>query len=64
MLDIFYRVGMGFIIKAIFPHVGPEAIEGMPSFGVFLRIPSPYLYEFQRKRGKFKTVKSTSTTGN
>ena len=29
--------------------VGPGIIGGMPSVGVFLRDPSPYLREFRRK---------------
>ena len=35
--------------KANCPLAGPGPIEGVPSIGVFLRDPSPYLREFQRK---------------
>ena len=34
------------------PLVGPGTIGGVPSVGVFLRYPSPYLREFRRKPRK------------
>ena len=41
--------GLGFWIKASFPHGGPGPARGMPADGVFLRDPSLYLREFRRK---------------
>ena len=35
--------------KSNCPLVGPGTIGGMPSVGVFLKDPSPYLREFRRK---------------
>ena len=34
------------------PLVGPKTIGGMPSVGVFLRDPSPYLRVFRKKPRK------------
>ena len=44
------RLVVGF--KANCPLVGPVSIGGMPSVGIFLRDPSPYLSEFRRKPRK------------
>ena len=41
------------------PLVGPGTIDGMPSVGVFLRDPSPYLREFRKNHGKLRTARST-----
>ena len=38
--------------KANCLKIGPRLIGGMPSVGVFLRDPSPYLREFRRKTRK------------
>ena len=38
--------------KANCPLVGPGLIGGVPSVGIFLRDPSPYLLEFWRKPRK------------
>ena len=43
-------VGCRFRANCLF--VGPEPIEGVPSMGVFQRVPSPYLREFRRKPRK------------
>ena len=34
------------------PLVGPGTVDGLPSVGVFLKDPSPYLREFRRKPRK------------
>ena len=46
------------------PLVGPGSIGGLPSVGVFLRDPSPYLAEFRRKPRKNRTARSRSGTGD
>ena len=43
---------VGCRIKANCPFVGPKPVRGMPSMGVFIRDPSPYLPEFRRKPQK------------
>ena len=40
-------------------HEGPGTIDGMPSVGVFLWDPSPYLREFWRKPRKTPTEDGT-----
>ena len=39
-------------VKADCLNIGPRPIGGLPSVGVFLRDPSPYLREFRRKPRK------------
>ena len=44
--------GVGVGDKADCLKKGPRPIGGMPSVGVFLRDPSPYLHEFRKKTYK------------
>ena len=39
-------------VKADCLNIGPRPIGGLPSVGVFLRDPSPYLRKFRRKPWK------------
>ena len=48
--DAWWLIGCGF--ESNRPLAGPGIIGGMPSMEFFLRDPSPYLREFQRKPGK------------
>ena len=43
------RKSVGCRLKANYQLMGPGPIGGVPSVGVFLRNPSPYLLEFLRK---------------
>ena len=43
---------LGYRIKANSLLVGPGPVGGMPSLGVFLRDPNPYLREIWRKTRK------------
>ena len=43
---------LGYRFKVIYLLVGPGPIGGVPSVGIFLGDPSPYLREFQRKSPK------------
>ena len=52
------RVGLNCRVKANCPHAGP-----VHSVEVFLRDTSIY-ESFGEKNGKFRTVRSTSATGN
>ena len=40
---------VGCRVEGRLSHWGPRRVGGMPSVGVFLRDPSPYLREFRRK---------------
>ena len=53
-----YRL-VGCRVKAKCPVVGPRPVRGVPSVGVFLRDPSPYLREFRKTPGKLGTAGST-----
>ena len=44
--DGVFKVGLGHRIKANCLLMGPGPVGGVPSVGVFLRDPSPYLREF------------------
>ena len=46
------RLLLGYNVKANGPLVGPGPVGGVPAVGVFLRDPSPYVREFQRKPRK------------
>ena len=46
---LYLGVGVGVGDKADCLKKGPRPIGGMPSVGVFLMDPSPYLREFRRK---------------
>ena len=50
---IYYKNREGWLVgcrnKDNSPLVGPETDRGVPSMGVILRNPSPYLREFRRK---------------
>ena len=52
----------GCLVYSRLSHEGPRPMGGMPSVGVFLRDPSPYLREFRRIHGKLRTARSTSVT--
>ena len=54
----------GLHVKANSPLVEPRPVGGLPSVGVFLRDPSPYYASFGENRGKLRTARSTSTTGD
>ena len=60
----FAKVGwlIGCRDKANCPHVGPETMGRMPSVGVILRVPSPFLRNFRRNHRKLQTARSTSAT--
>ena len=51
-----HHILRGFVVvvgfKARLSHQGPRPIGGVPSLGVFLKDPSPYLREFRRKPRK------------
>ena len=49
-------MGWGSKDKAICPHVLPWPVEGVPSVGVSLIYPNPYLGKFRRKPGKTPNV--------
>ena len=51
VLQVFIRL-VGCRLKANCPLVGSEPIGDVPSVDVFLRGPSPYLFEFRRKPRK------------
>ena len=52
MYDMLRWVGLGCRFKGDCPLVGPEPKGGVPSVGIFLRDPSPYLREFRGKPRK------------
>ena len=47
---VWFDLGWVADFEANYPLVGPRHIGGVPSMGVFLRDPSPYLREFRRKK--------------
>ena len=62
LVDLAVRVGLGCRFKANCPHVGSGLKGDVPSVGVFLRHPSPYLCEFRRKPRK--TLNSMAQLNN
>ena len=59
------KVVLGCRVKANSPHMGSGSAVGVPSLGIFLRDPSPYLCEFRRKpRIAPNMSRSTSATGD
>ena len=61
LLSRMSRVGCRF--ESNCPLVGPGTIGGIPSVGVFLRDPIPYLRKFGENHGKLRTARLTSATG-
>ena len=55
---------VGCRLKANCPLMRSGPIGGVSSMGIFQRDPSPYLYEFwkKKKHGKFRTARSASVT--
>ena len=49
-----FWVELGCLINTKCPHIAPEPTRGVPSFGVFLKIPNPYFREFRRNRRLFR----------
>ena len=54
------RCSCGCRLKSNCPLVRLGTIDDMPSVGVFLRDPNPYLREFRRKHGKLRKTKSNN----